>query len=98
MVKIHFLNVGKGSCTIIQHDNNNVTMIDIDDSCILYKDLIRTDPVKYVKKVDIDRLIFTHPDMDHLSGLNELLSKRYVEKVWDTNNNKNIDHWSDNSP
>lgn len=29
MAKIHFLNVDEGDCSIIQHDNGNVTMIDI---------------------------------------------------------------------
>jgi beta-lactamase superfamily II metal-dependent hydrolase len=36
--------------------------------------------------------------MDHLSGLNELLKKRFVKKVWDTNNNKMFDSWPENSP
>lgn len=29
MAKIHFLNVDEGDCSIIEHDNGNVTMIDI---------------------------------------------------------------------
>jgi len=29
MAKIHFLNVGEGDCSIIEHDNGNVSMIDI---------------------------------------------------------------------
>ena len=29
MAKIHFLNIDEGDCTIIQHDNGKVTMIDI---------------------------------------------------------------------
>lgn len=29
MAKIHFLNVDEGDCSIIQHDNGKVTMIDI---------------------------------------------------------------------
>jgi competence protein ComEC len=31
MVKIHFLNVGHGDCTIIEHANGNLTMIDINN-------------------------------------------------------------------
>ena len=29
MAKLHFLNVDEGDCSIIQHDNGKVTMIDI---------------------------------------------------------------------
>ena len=29
MAKIHFLNVEEGDCSIIQHNNGHVTMIDI---------------------------------------------------------------------
>src|SRR5215218_38312 len=31
MIKIHFLNVGHGDCTIIEHANRNITMIDINN-------------------------------------------------------------------
>ena len=31
MAKIHFLNVGHGDCTIIEHGNGNLTMIDINN-------------------------------------------------------------------
>ena len=33
MAKIHFLNVDEGDCSIIQHDNGNVTMIGFVYSC-----------------------------------------------------------------
>lgn len=29
MSKIHFLNVDEGDCSIIEHDNKHITMIDI---------------------------------------------------------------------
>lgn len=31
MVKIHFLNVGHGDCTIMEHESGNITMIDINN-------------------------------------------------------------------
>ena len=30
-MKIHFLNVGHGDCTIIEHDSGRITMIDINN-------------------------------------------------------------------
>src|SRR5215469_9378374 len=32
MVRIHFLNVGHGDCTIIEHASGNLTMIDINNA------------------------------------------------------------------
>ena len=32
MVKIHFLNVGHGDCTIIEHASGNLTMLDINNA------------------------------------------------------------------
>ena len=31
MAKIHFLNIGHGDCTIIEHANGNLTMIDVNN-------------------------------------------------------------------
>src|SRR5690349_1999769 len=38
MVKIHFLNVGHGDCTIIEHASGNLTMIDINNADQLDED------------------------------------------------------------
>jgi competence protein ComEC len=37
-LKIHFLNVGHGDCTIIQFPSGRIAMIDINDSCVLDED------------------------------------------------------------
>lgn len=38
MVKIHFLNVGHGDCTIIEHHSGHITMVDINNSQTLDDD------------------------------------------------------------
>jgi beta-lactamase superfamily II metal-dependent hydrolase len=38
MVKIHFLNVGHGDCSVIEHANGNLTMIDINNGSELTED------------------------------------------------------------
>ena len=38
MLKIHFLNVGKGDCTIIEHPSGRISMIDINNSKALDED------------------------------------------------------------
>jgi beta-lactamase superfamily II metal-dependent hydrolase len=53
-----------------------------------------TDPLKYY--IDhygnhtLFRFILTHPDMDHMSGLDELCRKISIANFWDTDNNKTI--------
>lgn len=99
-MKIHFLNVGKGNCTVIQFPNNRLSIVDIDNSHIDDKNDILTDPIDFLKKEypnkAIFRFILTHPDMDHMTGLNELFKLRKVYNFWDTDNNKEIDTSSPN--
>lgn len=98
MLRIHFLNVGKGNCTIIEHPSRRISIIDIDNSRIKNNERKLTDPIRYIKNINsIFRFILTHPDMDHMSGLNELLEKFEIINFWDTENNKTIDNssWTD---
>ena len=102
MLKIHFLNVGKGNCTIIDFPTGHLTVIDTDNSRNSDENDL-TDPVDYIKKVfpdrDIFRLIITHPDMDHLSGMEEMDSNFSIINFWDTENNKKMsDKELDDSP
>lgn len=114
-LKVHFLNVGRGDCTIIEFPSERIGMVDIDNLRILDPDtraellqeyhesaefqvakllgirpdweldeeFIRkkqaelTDPLAYYdthigKYKDIFRLLITHPDMDHMTGLYRL--------------------------
>lgn len=105
MITFHFLNVGKGSCTIIEFPNNHLTVIDIDDSraflqSLLYNLLFEktaslTDPINYIKNNFPNKLIYrfilTHPDMDHMSGIKRLFNSFKIINFWDTENEKYID-------
>lgn len=100
MLRIHFLNVGKGSCTIIEHSSSNISMIDIDNLKSQDKDVIN--PIEYFQSKFKDRGIFrfilTHPDLDHMSGLDDIVENKItVLNFWDTDNNKTIpeDSWKD---
>ncbi|RXK61777.1 MBL fold metallo-hydrolase [Lacibacter luteus] len=51
-------------------------------------------PILYLKKYgisDIFRFIITHPDMDHLDGIQDLYSEFSITNTWDTDNKKSID-------
>lgn len=40
---------------------------------------------------NIFRFIITHPDMDHLDGINDLFEEFTITNTWDTNNTKEFD-------
>jgi beta-lactamase superfamily II metal-dependent hydrolase len=92
-MKIHFLNVGKGNCSIIEFPSGHLTIIDIDNSRNSDENDL-TDPIEYLKKnfkgKDIFRFILTHPDMDHMSGLNELHKNFSIINFWDTDHDKEL--------
>ncbi|SHL75331.1 ComEC/Rec2 family competence protein [Flavobacterium chilense] len=50
-------------------------------------------PILYLKKLgvnDIFRFIITHPDMDHLDGIQDLFTEFNITNLWDTDNKKEI--------
>ena len=71
-IKIYFLNVGQGDTTFIKLPNNEILMIDFhhDRGGIhlinFLKDFTKDNNDK------IDYLIVTHPDADHVKGIDEL--------------------------
>jgi beta-lactamase superfamily II metal-dependent hydrolase len=128
-LKVHFLNVGRGDCTIIEFPLGRVGIVDIDHLKLLdpdtreellqeYRESMNyliakaagrptylreeaflteeqaklTDPFVYYdahigKYTDIFRLIVTHPDMDHMTGLyrlHELDSDKAIVNFWHT--------------
>ena len=52
-------------------------------------------PIVYLKenigKLEIFRFIISHPDMDHIDGIQDLFTEFKIYNTWDTNNNKSID-------
>jgi len=103
MLGVHFLNVGKGNCTILDFPSGRLSMIDIDNSRISGDEEVLTDPIEYLlsnfKNPELFRFVLTHPDMDHMSGLDELANKVFIRNFWDTKHNKTIseDDWKSSS-
>ncbi|WP_370455138.1 ComEC/Rec2 family competence protein [Planomicrobium sp. CPCC 101079] len=78
-MKVHFINVGQGDATYIKMPNGEDVLIDggrqgQGDEVIAY--------LKKQKVDDIEILISTHPDADHLGGLDEVLKAYKVESVY----------------
>ena len=99
MLKIHFLNVGKGNCTVIQFPSGRLAIVDIDNSRIDDEDDVLQDPLEFLDSSYPDnsvfRFVLTHPDMDHMAGLAELKEKRTITNFWDTNHDKVLDPGND---
>ena len=62
------------------------------------------DPIEYFRSEvaeqgqDVWRFICTHPDMDHLSGIDRLWGQESVSVFWDNDHEKDLsdaDHWPD---
>lgn len=88
MLKVHHINVGHGDTTFIELPDRQTMLIDCN-----YKDSGKEDVLEYLderitktnnaKKV-LDYLVITHPDEDHLCGIEELFEKFEIENIWES--------------
>jgi competence protein ComEC len=92
-MKLHFLKVGNGDCTIIKLPDGNLMMVDICNG--RGEDPKLTNPVDYVSRLTpkgtkpiLSLYVQTHPDMDHMDGLAVLKEKCFILNFWDTRNKK----------
>ena len=95
MLKVHFLNVGKGNCTVIKFPSGHLMVVDIDNSRIDDDDEVLQCPIDFLNSTypneSIFRFVLTHPDMDHMSGLYDLSRGRKIYNFWDTPHEKEMD-------
>ena len=93
MLKVHFLNVGKGNCVVVKFPSGRLAVVDIDDSRVEDDNPLQ-DPIQFLNEnypnESIFRFVLTHPDMDHMSGLDKLYRSRPIINFWDTPNNKTV--------
>ncbi|RYI32035.1 MBL fold metallo-hydrolase [Bacillus infantis] len=75
----HFIDIGQGDATYIKMPNGDDILIDAGSKAK------GEDVVAYLKKKkvdDIEYMIATHPDADHIGGLDEVLAAFKVENVY----------------
>lgn len=112
MSTLHFLNVGKGDCTLIQHNSGRTSLIDIckgnyappsrtpaESILQILNEQVEaakgnfgmskkpTNPLRYIEALGIEsifRFVLTHPDMDHLDGLNAMMDTLSPAVFWET--------------
>jgi len=101
---IHFLNVNEGDCSWIHHISGRNTVIDVSAATPITEFTTASgnhnqknspvNPIQYLKDFGVKsifRFILTHPDMDHMDGIEALFNSFYVSNFWDTENKKVLD-------
>lgn len=90
-LEVHFINVGQGDATYIELLNGDDILIDAGD--VGYGQRV----VNYLKNeendIDIEYLIATHPDSDHIGGMKDVFTQLNVKNFYypqDTSNSSNI--------
>ena len=76
-LRVVFLNVGQGDAALIQTSQQNILVDGGPDKNIIYK----LDQYIPFYNREIDLMILTHLDSDHLTGLVEVLKRYSVEKI-----------------
>lgn len=76
---VHFIDVGQGDATYIKTPNGDDILVDAGnkgkgDAVVAY--------LKKLKVDDIEVLISTHPDADHVGGLDEVINAFKVENIF----------------
>lgn len=88
-LKLHFIDVGEGDAILIELANGKTCLIDTGNLITGFK------VVKYLEKQgirDLDYLILTHPDLDHIGGAFFILQMLEVKNIYD--NGQNLDKYS----
>lgn len=78
---VHFINVGQGDCILIETPNQENILIDggPPEAGKKVSNYLRGQNIKV-----IDLLIATHPDIDHIGGLLEVIDDFSINEIWDS--------------
>jgi len=87
-MKIHFLNVGHGDTTLVDFDGVYM-LIDCkisskNDAAYKYIDKVIPKPQDKDAKKKLDYLVITHPDKDHITGLDIIDENFEIGEIWES--------------
>ena len=70
-LRVHFLSVGQGDCTIVEFPDGEALVVDAGDGSFSANNAV----VSYLNGLDVERLslLITHADIDHYGGAREIL-------------------------
>lgn len=86
LLHVSFLDVGQGDATFIESPSGTQVLIDGGRGSIV---MSRLQDVMGFFDTDIDMVVATHPDMDHVEGLIHVLEKYSVKTILLTENKSN---------
>lgn len=78
-LKIFFMNVGQGDASLIKTPNHKLILIDGGPDKAVLTELGK---VLTPGENEIDKVILTHPHADHLAGLNYVLERYKINKIY----------------
>ncbi len=79
-LSIYFLSVGQGDAIFIQAPNGVQILIDGGPNSAVLRELTKIMPI-YDRHIDV--VMMTHPDADHVGGLNDVLNRYKVDMVFE---------------
>lgn len=80
-MKVHFIDVGQGDSILIETPSNKIILID-GGPPKAGKTVIAYLKSKNIEKIDI--LIATHPDIDHIGGLPDVMKSIKIDRIIDS--------------
>ncbi|CEO26246.1 ComEC/Rec2 family competence protein [Paraclostridium sordellii] len=90
LLSIHIIDVGQGDSILIQTPKNTNILVDggNEDSSLIVSKFIKSKKAK-----NLDLVIATHPDTDHIGSLDNVINKFKVSKLYLPNKNTNNDSY-----
>jgi competence protein ComEC len=73
---VHFIDVGQGDATLVEVGDEDI-LVDGDRSGSAVLSYLASQDVP-----DIDLMVATHPDADHIGGLDDVLAQYDVQEIW----------------
>ena len=78
---VHFIDVGEGDCAVINLPDNKRMVIDCGNGKGEYVENAKS-VIKSFGASNIDYLVLTHPDIDHIGGATELINELSVGRAY----------------
>jgi len=80
-LRIHFLDVGQGDCTLVELPDGKTALIDGGDG----SESTATTILRYLNALDVDAidyLVVTHADSDHCGGLDKVVKYKKIKNAY----------------
>ena len=89
-LSVHIIDVGQGDCILIKTPQNQNILVDggDEDSYKIIKTYLKLNKVK-----NIDMIIVTHFDKDHIGSLDEIINNFNVKKIYTPNQKCDSSHY-----